>query len=179
MLLYITVMTHLYFIRHGLSQLNVEGKVAGITDTPLTETGKQQASTAGKNAKDLGIEHIISSPLSRAFDTAKIIAKEIYYPVDKIEVNPLFIERSFGEMEAKPYSPDMNYDGVLGAEELSSLLTRAEQAIKYLHTLPYNKILVVSHGSTGRALRHHLEADKPFDFPKRYANAELVEWIIT
>ncbi len=172
-------MTHLYFIRHGLSQLNVEGKVAGTTETPLTEIGKQQASAAGKNTKGLGIEHIISSPLSRALDTAKLIAKEIGYPVNKIEINPLFIERSFGVMEAQPYRPDMNYDGVVDAEELSSLLTRAEQAIKYLHTLPYNKILVVSHGSTGRALRHHLEADKPFHFPKRFANAELVEWIIS
>lgn len=81
-------------------------------------------------------------------------------------------------MEAQPYHPDINYDGVIDAEELSSLLTRAEQAIQYLKTLPYKNILVVSHGSTGRALRHHLDAKKPFDYPKRFANAELVKWVI-
>ena len=55
---------------------------------------------------------------------------------------------------------------------------------KQNHSIPYilcpmAKILVVSHGATGRALRHHLDKDKPFDFPERYSNAELVEWIIT
>lgn len=172
-------MAQLYFVRHGLSQLNIEGKVAGITDTPLAEKGKLQAKATGQKLKDIKIEHIISSPLSRALDTAKIIAKEINYPINKIEINPLFIERSFGVMEAQPYHPDINYDGVVDAEELSSLLTRAEQAIQYLKTLPYKNILVVSHGSTGRALRHHLDAKKPFDYPKRFANAELVKWVIS
>ncbi len=172
-------MTHLYFIRHGLSQLNTEGKVAGHTETPLTDEGKQQAQQAGKKAQNLGIEHIISSPLSRAYDTAKIIAKEIGYPIDKIEVNPLFIERYFGSMEAKPYNHDIDYDGIVDAEKAATLVARAEMAIRYLHSLPYDKILVVSHGSTGRALRHHLVEDKPFHFPQRFENADLVEWIIT
>lgn len=172
-------MTHIYFIRHGLSQLNVEGKFAGSTDTPLVQKGKEQASRAGKKAKDLGIDHIISSPLSRAYDTAKIIADEIGYPQDKIEVNPLFTERNFGAMEKMPYMPDIDFDGIADAEKLNVFLARAKQAVKYLRTLPYSKILVVSHGSTGRALRHHLVDDKPFDYPVRYENAELVEWIIT
>ncbi len=172
-------MTHLYFVRHGLSQLNTEQRVAGTTDTPLTKTGKEQAKSTGNDAKSLGIEHIIASPLSRAYDTAKIIAKEIGYPINKIEVNPLFIERHFGSMEGQPYAPDVNYDGIADAERRDVFLARANLAITYLHTLPYSKVLVVSHGATGRALRHHLNPDKPFDFPERFANAELVEWIIT
>lgn len=172
-------MTHLYFVRHGLSQLNIDGKIAGVTETPLTHTGKQQAADTGKKAKNLGIEHIISSPLSRAYDTAKIIAEEIGYPVKDIEVNPLFIERNFGAMEQQPYNPDVDYDGIVDAEKVDVLLSRTKQAITYLHSLPYNKILVVSHGSTGRALRHHVVEDQPFDYPKRFKNAELVEWIIT
>lgn len=172
-------MTHLYFVRHGLSQLNAEGRVAGHTDTPLTLKGKQQATKAGQSAKNLEIEHIISSPLSRAYDTAKIIAEEIGYPTDKIEINPLFIERNFGAMEQQPYTPDIDYDGIADAERIDVFLGRAEQAIKYLHSLPYNKILVVSHGATGRALRHHLVEDQPFHYPQKFGNAELVEWIIT
>lgn len=172
-------MTHLYFVRHGLSQLNIEGKFAGITETPLSEEGKKQASQTGKNAKNLGIDHIISSPLSRAYDTAKIIAKEIDYPIENIEVNPLFIERSFGSIERQPYRPDIDFDGIVDAENTNTLLARAEHAINYLHTLPYHKILVVSHGSTGRALRHHLVNNQPFNNPKRFKNAEIVEWIIT
>lgn len=172
-------MTHLYFVRHGLSELNAAGRIAGVTDTPLVNEGRKQAKLAGKAAKKLGIEYVISSPLSRAHETAKIIAKEIGYPEEKIEINPLFIERNFGEREGQPYIPDFDYDSISNAEKTHELLSRAEQCVKYLHSLPYNKILVVSHGSTGRALRHHLFEDQPFHLPIKYKSAELVEWIIT
>ena len=172
-------MTHLYFVRHGLSQLNVDGKIAGVTDTPLVPEGKTQAKRAGKKAKNLGIEHIITSPLSRAHETAKIIAKEIGYPEEKIEVNPLFTERNFGSLEGTDYRPDIDFDGISDAEKTHEFLSRAGLAIKYLHSLPYNKILVVSHGATGRALRHNLFEDQPFHLPIKYKNADLVEWIIT
>lgn len=172
-------MTHLYFVRHGLSQLNVQGRVAGITNTPLTEEGREQAKQAGSKAKNLGIEHIISSPLSRAYDTAKLIAQEVNYPIKDIEVNPLFIERSFGSMERQPYQADIDYDGIIDAESETVFLTRARFAIDYLKSLPYAKILVVSHGATGRALRHHLVIDEPFNHLNRLKNGEIVEWIIT
>lgn len=169
-------MKTIYFIRHGLSELNTQGKIAGHTETPLTKTGRKQARAAGKKAKNLGIDHIVTSPLSRAYDTAVLMAKEIGYPKDKIEVNPLFIERNFGAMETQPYKPDINFDGIADAEATDVLLARAQQAVHYLKTLPYNKILVVSHGSTGRALRHHIVSGQPFNAPIKYANAELVEW---
>ncbi len=172
-------MTHLYFVRHGLSQLNVEGRLAGFLDTPLVDDGRKQAKKAGQTAKELGIEYIITSPLSRAYETAKIIATEIGYPVEKIEVNPMFIERHFGAMEGEIYVPDTNFDGILDAEPTHVLLSRSELAVRYLETLPYKKILVVSHGAIGRALRHHIIPDEPFHLPIKYANAEIVEWITT
>ncbi len=171
-------MTYLFFVRHGLSQLNIEGRVAGVTDTPLTEEGQKQATQTGVRAKHLDIEHIISSPLSRAYHTAKLIAQEINYPVNKIEVNPLFIERNFGIMEGQPYQSDIDYDGVIDAEATKDFLSRAEQSIQYLKMLPYSKILVVSHGAVGRAIRHHLTPDEPYDYPRRIKNAEIVKWII-
>lgn len=168
----------IYFIRHGLTELNAQGKIAGHTETPLIKEGKQQAKLAGKQVQKLGIEHIVSSPLSRAFDTAKIIAKEISYPIEKIEVNPLLVERFFGQMEAQPYRPDIDFDGVADAEPTDVFLARIEQVVLYLKSLPYSRILVVGHGATGRALRHHFFEDQPFHLPIKYANAELVEWII-
>lgn len=169
-------MTHLYFVRHGLSKLNTEGRVAGFIDTPLVNDGREQAKQAGTAAKNLDIEHIITSPLVRAYETAKIIAKEIDYPENKIEVNPMFIERHFGSMEGQPYTPDFDYDGIVDAEPTHVLLSRSELAIRYLESLPYNKILVVSHGAFGRALRHHLVPHEPFNHPIKYANAEIIEW---
>lgn len=172
-------MKTIYFIRHGLSELGAAGKLAGATDTPLVPEGKKQAKKAGCQAKRLGIEHIISSPLSRSLETARIMAKEMGYPADKIEVNPLFRERDFGTLDGLPYRPGVNYDLVPGAEPKQALLDRTKRAVHYLQSLPYSKILVVSHGSTGRALRHHIFPDQPFHAPIKYANAEIVEWALT
>lgn len=169
-------MKTLYFVRHGLSELNVAGLLAGATDTPLVDEGRSQAKKAGKKAKKLDIDHLIASPLSRTMETAKIIAKEIGYPEDKIEVNPLFVERHFGDMEAQKYKPGINYDVINNAESSADILKRADKAIKYLQTLPYKKIMIVSHGSMGRAMRHHLVEDAPFHHPVAILNAEIIEW---
>ncbi len=170
-------MTRFYFIRHGLSQLNVEWRFAGHTDTPLTEEGKKQAIKAGKKAKKLEIDHIISSPLSRAYDTAKLIAKEIDYPIKNIEINPLFIERNLGAMENQPYKPDIDFDGIADAESTDQLTARAKLAIDYLSGLHHKKILVVSHGAIGRSFRQIL-SDEPVDFNAPIKNSEIIEWLI-
>ncbi len=170
-------MTHLYFIRHGESELNAAGLIAGSIETPLTKTGRAQAKAAGEKARSLGIEYIISSPLERARDTAIIFAQEIGYDTEKIEYNPMLSERHFGVMEGKPYTRSRrSYDDIEDAEKTSALLDRADRAVKYLESLPYKKILVVSHGSFGRALRHQLFEDQPFHMPLKYANAVLIEW---
>ena len=90
--------SHIYITRHGESQWNVEGKVQGITDTPLTERGIQQAHELAKKIKESGIkiDEILHSPLSRAADTAKIIAEENGLP---LSLEPRLIEQNFGEFE--------------------------------------------------------------------------------
>src|SRR5687768_1595036 len=96
-------MKHLYFIRHGESQFNVENKWAGTSDPPLTDTGHEQAKAAGRHAKRKGINFdvIISSPLQRAHHTAKHIANELGYSHDKIELNDLLMERHYGILEGE------------------------------------------------------------------------------
>lgn len=155
-------MKRLYFVRHGLSEMNVQGLFAGSIDTPLTDEGRRQASIAGKLAQDLQIDLIVSSPLSRAHETALIIAKEIGYPPEKIHVNSLFTERNFGELEGKAWQPDLNLDGVADIEALDTVLNRAEQAVAFLESRPEQTILVVSHGAFGRALRSLYMPEFPF-----------------
>ena len=51
---------HIYFVRHGESEMNVSGHFAGAgTNTPLTEKGRKQASAAGKQLKTKGIPVIL------------------------------------------------------------------------------------------------------------------------
>lgn len=179
-------MKKLYFIRHGESEMNVKGHVAGITETPLTDLGRRQAKLAGVKAKNLHLDYIISSPLSRALETAQIIAKEIGYPVDKVHVNKLFIERDFGELEGAPWSPDLNLDGISDIETHDTILERAALALQFLQELDgVHNILVVSHGSFGRALRSLILPEHEYvnrstgGLTKHGAlqNAELVNWL--
>ena len=67
----------LYFTRHGETVWNVENKICGMTDSPLTERGRQQARKLGEAVKASGvhIDEILYSPLSRAADTAMAIAE--------------------------------------------------------------------------------------------------------
>ncbi len=169
-------MKHIYFARHGLSVLNKAGLMAGHTNTPLTDEGREQAKSAGHAAKDLGIDYIVSSPLSRAHETAEIIAKEIGYPVDKIHVSSLFIERNYGPYEQHPWSPDLNLDGFADVESRDEILERAKLAIEFLQTIDAKNILVVAHGSLGRALRHHIMTKFPWEHPSGLKNAEIVRW---
>lgn len=170
-------MEKLYFVRHGLSEFNVARRFAGSTDTPLTDEGRKQAKEAGQKAKKLKIDLIISSPLTRAHETAKIISKEIGYPEDKIELNPLLIERNYGAMEGQLWSPDLDMDGIADIETDDTLLNRAAEALAFLQQIEVDNVLVVGHGSIGRAIRHHILEDFPYSAEERLPNAEIVQWI--
>lgn len=170
-------MKRLYFIRHGLSEMNLQGVFAGLTNTPLTDEGRTQAKAAGKKAKALSIDHIVCSPLDRAHETARIIAKEIGYPQNDIELNSLLIERDFGSLEGQPWSLDVNVDGFTDVETSGSLLSRARLALDFLESLEYDNILVVSHGALGRAIRHHVLSEFPFSHPHRIPNAEIIQLV--
>ncbi|OGL31037.1 hypothetical protein A3D14_02125 [Candidatus Saccharibacteria bacterium RIFCSPHIGHO2_02_FULL_47_12] len=175
-------MKRLYFMRHGETEMNVQNIWSGTTETPLTSKGREQAKKAGKKAKTFGIDYIVSSPLSRAHETAKLIAKEIGYPADKIHTNSLFIERHFGEIEGTVWDFDTDLDGIIDIETFNETLERSRLALQWLHGLDAQNILVVSHGSFGRALRHHILEDYPYtnrrsDQINRIHNAQIERWL--
>ena len=91
----------LYFTRHGQTVWNVENKICGATDSPLTELGRRQAAELGRRivAEGLPIDKILCSPLSRAADTARCIAEETGLP---LEVEPRLMEQNFGRFEGTP-----------------------------------------------------------------------------
>ena len=178
-------MKKLYFIRHGLSEGNVQEIWSGSTDTPLHTEGRAQAKAAGQKAKKLKIDLVVSSPMSRAKETAEIICDQIGYPKQKILFSDLLVERSFGDLDGTPHSVHdgtLELDSVLNVETKAMILERADKAIKFLESLKAHNILVVSHGSFGRAMRHHIVPDMPFANHKsspqdRIPNAEIVQWI--
>ena len=65
---------YLWLIRHGESEGNLERRIQGWQDFPLTNRGRRQAARlAERLAEEAGIEAIITSPLARAATTAEII----------------------------------------------------------------------------------------------------------
>lgn len=66
-------MTKLYLIRHGETKWNVEQKLQGQTDIPLNDKGRHQAKHIANFLQNKTLDIIYSSPLSRAFETAKEI----------------------------------------------------------------------------------------------------------
>src|SRR5947209_11612271 len=122
-------MKHLYFVRHGLSVMNKKGVFSGRTETPLDPEGIQQAEAAGKEAKKLQIDLIVSSPMERCCETAAIIAKEIGYPVAEILLEDLFMERAFGVLEGTEYRTDMDLEQHEGVETGKAIVERAGQGV--------------------------------------------------
>lgn len=176
-------MKQLYFVRHGESKLNVAGKWAGHTNTALTANGHEQAQAAGRkaNAEGLQFDYIISSPLDRARQTALHIAAETGYPPDKIVFDPRLIERHYGQLEGQNHVSvtgarnllDESHIEKYGAEKLTALQQRAEEILAELQQLPHERILVVGHGASGRALWRAVHKHPLKVRHKRYANAEI------
>jgi broad specificity phosphatase PhoE len=145
-------------LRHGESLGNAQGVSQGQTDFPLTETGFQQTRdlVARWQAERVGFDRIISSPLSRARQTAEIIGGALNIPID---FDPGWMERDFGRLEGISHSevaclePPVDffftYSRLGGdGESLPALFQRARQAIDRLTGRPPGRYLVISHGVT-------------------------------
>ena len=90
-------MTRIILTRHGQTLWNIEGRVQGSLDSPLTEKGILQARSLACRLKNQRIDHIYSSDSLRAINTAEEIRREL--GLGKISTNPALREFAFGEWE--------------------------------------------------------------------------------
>jgi broad specificity phosphatase PhoE len=147
-------------LRHGQTNWNIDFRLQGVTDIPLNETGIEQARTAGAaiaaaTAQGQTWDLILSSPLSRARDTAVIVAEAT--GLNGVQIEELLLERSFGEAEGlsheewKAKYQDTNH--VPGGETLAQLEARAWILLQRLLDHHEGKrVLTVSHGALIRTL---------------------------
>ena len=68
------MVTRLLFVRHGATDATEEGRFSGSSGAELSQQGRWQAARLGERLGQQNISAIYSSPLSRALDTARIIA---------------------------------------------------------------------------------------------------------
>ncbi|WP_176551249.1 histidine phosphatase family protein [Bacillus sp. AFS040349] len=152
----------LYFVRHGETQYNVERRMQGFCDSPLTEKGISQAKSVGKGLSDIDFIAAYSSDSQRVLDTAKYAIRDRDIPLNP---DARLKEMNFGVLEAlledeipnlygdaleKLFSLDINACAPEG-ETYAQLFERTEQAINEVvekHASEGGNILIFSHGVT-------------------------------
>ncbi|NKB54962.1 MAG: histidine phosphatase family protein [Alphaproteobacteria bacterium] len=152
------------FLRHGQSESNVDGLIGGATDYALTEAGREQARAAGERLLGHAITAIYSSPLSRAFDTAQMVAEAMGGVT--IEVYDDLRERNLGVWEGQPvsvYERDVTPDG---GESVQSFRQRVVASLEKIAAPP--TALLVAHAGVFRILHQHLAGG---DYAGRAKNA--------
>lgn len=141
--------TLLGLLRHGQTDWNIDLRLQGSTDIPLNDTGRAQAIQAASvlNREDWDV--IIASPLSRARDTADIVAKELGM---NVVIVPELIERSFGVAEGLDHASWRKmYESHAVIEGLESLEDLRARTILLLDLIANEyagqRVLAVSHGA--------------------------------
>ena len=98
----------LILARHGETDWNKQGRILGISDLELNETGRWQAAKIAEALKNEAVEAIYSSPLKRARDTADTIAH--FHDVDVVTLSGLR-ELDAGEVDGLTYEEMSRYYG--------------------------------------------------------------------
>lgn len=158
-------MTKLAIVRHGQTDWNLHKRIQGGTDIPLNQTGRLEAAKTGERLREHEWDAIVSSPLSRAAETARIIADEL--GLSEPRTLPGLTERNHGEIEGLTFTERRERfpDGmpVPGLESREDVLHRVLPALGEIAAEHKGKaVLVVSHGGViGTLLRHASNGERP------------------
>lgn len=138
-----------YFIRHGETDWNRQNICMGSTDIPLNPLGIEQAEIAAQILKSELIVHIVTSPLSRAKQTADIIAEVLQKPLTVIDDLKEYCSGvAEGEQnESRERLLERWHTGEVqeGAETVRDFESRVAGALTQALKLP-EPVLIVSHG---------------------------------
>jgi probable phosphoglycerate mutase len=164
----------IYYVRHGLTDWNVQHRLQGRHDVPLNALGHAQAVRCGEILHDLFLRDggkaedldYVSSPLIRARTTMEIMRSTLGLESTGYGVDTRLAEISFGEWEGLTYAEVLARDkdialkreadkwGFLppGGESYAQVTARISQ---WYATLERDTV-VAAHGGTARALIAHL-----------------------
>lgn len=176
-------MSYLYFVRHGETVWNVENKICGATDSPLTEKGRSQAMELGKLivAENIKFDEILYSPLSRAKDTALIISRETNIPA---KVENRLIEQNFGKWEGTARNGvDFKLDkenfatDYEGGESMLKLCQRIYNLLDDIKRDEDKTYLLVAHNGIARAVNSYFNSMTNKDYASfGIKNCEIVRY---
>jgi uncharacterized phosphatase len=164
----VTATTTFALVRHGQTDWNAAGRIQGATDVPLNDVGRGQATEAVAPLSQYDWDFVVASPLSRAAETADIIAVDLDLEVTRHL--PGLVERNYGPAEGLSAGPkldelrvDGDYGNFRGSEAALSVSNRGLAALRQLaEDYPGARIIVVCHGTLIRlSLMAALEREIP------------------
>jgi broad specificity phosphatase PhoE len=178
-------------IRHGQSTANASGVWQGQLDFPLSDEGRRQAASAGRALKGAKVSGVYASPLSRAFETAEIVAREAGFTGEIISM-PGLAERHGGVLEGHTWAeqearnpefaerflalPEEERWAFADAETDEEILDRFEEAlskIRSYHPIRDGATVVVTHGGVMRAFLRERFGPSILPGHKRAPNASI------
>ncbi len=156
--------TTIYLIRHGETEWNRSGRWQGHADVPLSPDGYRQAEALAARlvAENIRFDHIYASDLSRAMETARIVAAALEMPLQSApelrEINmgawsgltrAEIVARYPGAFDTVLHPPDGEPREIFAARVGGALTKLAEHH-------PAETLALVTHGGTIRAMLKHI-----------------------
>jgi probable phosphoglycerate mutase len=150
-------MTVFYLVRHGETDWNRQRRIQGSTDIPLNDTGRGQAARTGRLLARRSWDGIVSSPLSRALETAVIVADAVGIEESDIEIVDALVERQYGAAEGlddsellRLYPGDTLVPGRESRDEVADRVLPALVSLADRH--PTSSLIIATHGGVIRAV---------------------------
>ncbi|UOE25463.1 histidine phosphatase family protein [Agromyces soli] len=146
-------------VRHGETDWNRERRIQGLTDIPLNDTGRRQAAEAAEALRTESWDAIYASPLSRAAETASIMAERLGLAAP-VHV-PELVERRHGALEGLDpegrAALEASAATIEGLEPRSAVIERSSAALLALaERHSGGRVLAVAHGGVIHSLILHL-----------------------
>lgn len=154
----------IYIIRHGETDMNKQSVLQGHTDIPLNQSGRDLAAITGREMRDIHFDACISSPLSRAKETAEIVLRESGNDIP-IELDERIVEMNCGDYELRKLSElgeeavrlftfdPFNFPRFPGGEDFHDVRERAQGFLNELIARDDDRnYLVATHGCALRAM---------------------------
>lgn len=175
-------MLHIYLTRHGETEWNIQHRLQGWKDSPLTSKGINDAIALSQKISGIRFHSIYSSPSKRALNTVKILSGDKEIPIIQDEN---LREINFGEWEGKTKaeinerfenefsslweSPDLYDHQPHNGESLSNVRRRVEEVLKkIIETNKDGNVLIVTHAvivATMIAYFKNSPTEKLWDIP--------------
>lgn len=145
--------SHVVLLRHGETEWSRAGRHTGWTDIPLTDTGRRQADLAGRALRSWTFARVLTSPLSRARETAALAGlADAEVRADLREWNYGEVEgRTTAEVQAQHPGWFLWVDGCPGGETVDEVGARADSVIEEVRSTE-GDVCLVAHGHLLRIL---------------------------